>query len=208
MTATVIIVSFHLYFMPLKISVIVGSTRPNRFSDKPAAWIAREAAKLKDVQVETLDLRDYPMPFFEQPMSPSMNQGDYGNDVVNKWAKKIAESDAFIMVSPEYNHGTSAVLKNALDSVYKEWNNKAVGFVSYGGVGGARAVEQLRLNCIELQMASTRNAVHIPGNVIFPIIMGKAQWTAETEAGLQDAANGMLTQLLWWGNALKAARGK
>lgn len=192
----------------LKIAVIVGSTRQNRFSDKPAKWIFEEAKKLPNVEVELLDLRDYEMPFYEQAATPStITNGDYGNEVVNKWAKKIAWADAFIIVTPEYNHSTSAVLKNAIDHVYAEWNNKAVGFVAYGSVAGARAVEHLRNIAVELQMASVRNAVHIPGNVLFPIIMGKAEWNAEVEAHYKDNADGMLKQLVAWGNALKTMRG-
>src|SRR5579872_3399556 len=129
----------------LKIQVIIGSTRQGRFSEKPAQWIFEEAKKKTGLEVELLDLRDYPMPFFNEPMSPSRVEGKYPNEAVQKWAKKIAEADGYIIVSPEYNHGYPAVLKNAMDSIYKEWNNKSVGFVSYGSVGGGRAVEQLRL---------------------------------------------------------------
>lgn len=192
---------------PLKISVIIGSTRQNRFSDKPAQWIYEEAKKLEGVEVELLDLRDFPMPLYDEPISPSgVQNGAYANDIVKQWAQKINAADAFIMVSPEYNHSTSAVLKNALDNIYREWNNKAVAFVSYGSVGGARAVEQLRQIAVELQMASTRQAVHIPGSVVFPIAFGGAPWTAEIEASLKESADSMLKQLVWWGNALKKAR--
>lgn len=193
---------------PLKIKVILGSIRPNRFGEKPAKWIAEYVKNLPDVDVELLDLKDYPMPLFNDAVSPSMHKGPYENKVIDAWAQKITEADAFIIVSPEYNRGTSAVLKNALDWVYTPWNNKAVGFISYGSAGGARAVEQLRLNAIELQMAPVRQGVHIFGHVIFPIQMGKAQWTAETEKGLQDQADKMLAQLTKWGRAMKGAREK
>ena len=109
------------------------------------------------------------------------------------------------MVTPEYNHGTSGVLKNALDWVYQEWNNKPVAFVSYGGVGGARAVEQLRLNTIELQMAPIRTAVHIPGEQYFQVLFGKMD-AKELFASVSKQAEGMITQLLWWTKALKNAR--
>lgn len=192
---------------PLKIAVIVGSVRENRFADKPARWIAEQAKKLGDVEVETLDLKDHPLPFYDRAVTPSMSKpGEYGEDAADAWAKKIAAADAFVIVTPEYNHGPSAVIKNALDAVFHEWARKPVGFVSYGSVGGARAVEQLRLNAVELSMAPIRTAVHIPGNVMFPILFGKAEWNAETEAGLRDDADKMLTQLLWWAKALKAAR--
>ena len=190
----------------LKIKIILGSTRQNRFSDKPGAWILAEAKKKEGVDVELLDLRDYQLPFFNEPMSPAMiKNGEYPNEIARRWADKIREADAFIIVTPEYNHGTSAVLKNALDYVYAEWNNKPVGFVSYGGVSGARAVEQLRLVSIELQMAPIRSAVHIAGG----------PWNLLDESGklkdgaldpFQKSADGMINQLLWWAKALKAAR--
>lgn len=186
----------------LKIKVILGSTRPNRFSEKPGAWIFEEVKKLEGVGAELLDLRDWPLPMFDQPQSPSMvKDGNYGNEQVTAWAQKIGEADAYVMVSPEYNHGTSGVLKNALDSVYAEWNNKAVGFVSYGSVGGARAVEQLRLIAIELQMAPVRSAVHIPGSIVWG-----SGWNADAETSMKDSADTMLGQLTHWGRALKSAR--
>lgn len=187
----------------LRIAVIIGSTRPNRFSEKPAQWIFDIAKKLPGTEVELIDLRDHPLPFFDEPKSPSMANGDYGREDLNAWAKLIGSFDAYVMVSPEYNHGTSAVLKNALDVVYGEWNNKSVGFVSYGSVGGARAVEQLRLVAIELQMAPVRQGVHIPANVVFG---GPDAWNDEAKAHLQKSADTMLSQVVMWGNALKAAR--
>ena len=188
------------------IKVIAGSTREGRFSDKAASWIAEEIKKQEGVKVEILDLRDYDMPFFNEPMSPSFKKEPYKNEAVARFTKKIAEGDAFVMVTPEYNHGTSGVLKNALDWVYPEWNNKPVAFVSYGGVGGARAVEQLRQNVIELQMAPIRNAVHIPGEQYFPVLFGKVS-TGELFSSQSEKAEAMTTQLLWWTRALKNARG-
>jgi len=138
-------------------------------------------------------------------VSPAyVENGDYGNEAINTWGKKIAEADAFIIISPEYNHGTSGILKNALDSVYREWNQKAVAFISYGSAGGARAVEQLRQVAVELQMASTRSAVHI-----------QAPWLlSEQDGSLKEAAldpyttslNNTLDQLTWWAKALQSAR--
>lgn len=189
----------------INIKIIVGSTREGRFSDKAASWIAEEIKKQKGVAAEVLDLRDYEMPFFNEPMSPSFKQEPYKNEAVARFTKKIAEGDAFVIVTPEYNHGTSGVLKNALDWVYQEWNNKPVAFVSYGSVGGARAVEQLRLNAIELQMAPIRNAVHIPGEQYFQVLFGKMD-TKDLFALVSKQAEGMITQLLWWTRALKNAR--
>ena len=190
---------------PLSIKVIAGSTREGRFSDKAALWIAAELKKQEGVDAEVLDLRDYDMPFFNEMATPSFKQEPYTHEQVARFTKKIAEGDAFVMVTPEYNHGTSAVLKNALDWVYQEWNNKPVAFISYGSVGGARAVEQLRLNAIELQMAPIRASVHIPGDRYFPVMFGKAD-AGELLSSLTEPAQTMITQLLWWTKALKAAR--
>ena len=190
---------------PLNIKVIAVSTREGRFSDKAAVWIAGEISKQEGVAVEVLDLRDYDMPFFNEPMSPSFKQEPYKNEAVARFTKKIEEGDAFVIVTPEYNHGTSGVLKNALDWVYQEWNNKPVAFVSYGSVGGARAVEQLRLNAIELQMAPIRNAVHIPGEQYFQVLFGKMD-AKELFASVSKQAEGMIAQLLWWARALKNAQ--
>lgn len=191
----------------LKIKIILGSTRPNRFSDKPGAWLLEKAKKLEGVEAELLDLRDYPMPFYDEPISPSMvKESAYPNEIVRKWAGKIKEADAFVIITPEYNHSTSSVLKNALDSIYAEWNRKAVGFVAYGSVGGARAVEHLRDISAELQMASVRNAVHIsqPWNMLDE----KGNLKAGALEPFSTSADNMLNQLIWWASALKMAREK
>lgn len=190
---------------PLRIKIIIGSTRSNRFSEKPAAWVHDMVKDKQDVEVEVLDLRDYTMPFFDEPTSPSMNQtGVYTNPVVNAWAKKIREADAYIVVAPEYNHGYSAVLKNAFDFVYYEWNKKTIGFVSYGSVGGARGVEQMREVAIELQMAPVRTAVHIPAP--WTMLDGKGNLKPGSLDPFVQSAETMLTQVIWWGKALKVAR--
>ncbi len=186
------------------IKIILGSTRPNRFSDKPGAWMFEEMKKQQGIEAEMLDLREYAMPFFNEAATPSSKKEDYTHEAVARWTKKIAEADGFIVVTPEYNHGTSAVLKNAFDYVSKEWNNKPVAFVAYGTVGGARAVEQLRQVAIELQMVPIRNAVHI-----------FSPWLMLDEKGMlkpgsfdpyQKSADMTIAQLLWWARTLKAAR--
>lgn len=187
------------------IKVVAGSTREGRFSDKAAGWIAGELQKREGVIVEVLDLRDYEMPFFNEAATPSFKQEPYTNEAVARFTKKIAEGDAYVLVTPEYNRSTSGVLKNALDWVYQEWNNKPVAFISYGSVGGARAVEQLRLMAVELQMAPIRNAVHIPGADYFPVVMGNGDVSA-LFAKVQKPAEGMMDQLLWWARALQVAR--
>lgn len=186
----------------LKIQVIIGSTRPNRFSEKPAKWIFEELKKREGVEAELIDLRDWPLPFFDEPVSPSMQQGKYTNELATKWAKKIGQADGYIIVTPEYNHGYPAVLKNALDYVYSEWNNKPVGFVSYGGVaGGTRSVQQIRQVIIELQMVPIRNGIHIP--MYWSQLDEKGNLKTET---LRENADNMLNQLIWWAKALKPAR--
>src|SRR5487761_2729585 len=122
----------------LNVKIILGSTREGRFSDKVGAWIGGEATKRPDMNAEILDLRDYPMPFFDQQETPGYKSKPYAEPSVVKWTAKIQEADAFVIVAPEYNHGYPAVLKNALDWVYQEWNNKPVAFVAYGSALGAR----------------------------------------------------------------------
>lgn len=195
----------------IKIKVIIGSTRQGRFSEKPAQWIFEEAKKLEGVGAELLDLRDYEMPFFDSSMSPSMAKGQYSNETVKKWAEKINDGDAFIVVAPEYNHGYTAVLKNAMDVIYHEWNRKPVGFVSYGGALGARAVEQLRQVAVELQMAPIRNAIHIPVDIFMAGMMGKGPQGPEMfepirKSQMGDPMERFFNDLLWWAKALKTAR--
>src|SRR6266849_7650115 len=190
--------------MPV-ISVIVGSTRQGRFSEKPARWILQHLKKRSGVDARLLDLRDFPMPFFDQPVSPATpGRPPFENDVDKKWTAQIAAADGFVFVTPDYNYGPPAVLKNALDWVYPEWNRKAAAFVSYGSVSGARSVQQLRENAIELQLVPVRKGVAIPVATLMAHFRG-----GDVEKGLAElgpAANAMLDDLLWWTLALKTAR--
>jgi len=187
------------------ISVIVGSTRPGRFSEKPADWILQHLKRRSGVDARLLDLRDYPMPFFDQPVSPATpGRPPYENDVVKRWTAAIAQSDGFVFVTPEYNYGAPAVLKNAIDWVYPEWNRKAVGFVSYGSAMGARSVQQLRETAIEVQMAPIRSSVPIPVATLWAHFQGGDVDKGLAEIDQQAAA--MIDDLLWWTSALKAAR--
>lgn len=186
------------------IKVIIGSIREGRFGDKPAAWISEQIKKQEGIAVEILDLADYNMPFFNESVSPAYKQEPYKNEAVSRFTKKIAEADAFVIVTPEYNRGTSAVLKNALDWIYPEWNNKPVAFVAYGGVGGARAVEQLRLNAIELQMAPIRQSVNISAHWL--LLDEKGNLKPGSLDQYEKPAEIMIDQLLWWTRALKTAR--
>ena len=187
------------------ISVIVGSTRQGRFSEKPAQWIFQRLKNRGGVDARLLDLRDFPMPFFDQPVPPAMpGRPAYENEVVKKWTAEIARSDGFVFVTPEYNYGPSAVLKNALDWVYPEWNRKAAAFVSYGSAMGARGIQQLRLTAIELQLAPVRSSVYIPVATLWAHFQG-----GDVDAGLTEleaAAKTMIDDLVWWTAALKAAR--
>ena len=187
------------------ISVVIGSTRQGRFSEKPAQWILQRLEKRDGVDVRLLDLRDFPMPFLDEPVPPAMpGRPPYENDVVKKWTAAIAQSDGFVFVTPEYNYGPSAVLKNAIDWVYPEWNRKAAAFVSYGGAAGVRSVQQLRETAIELQLAPIRSSVHIPAATLWTHFQG-----GDVNAGLAELegpAGIMIEDLLWWTAALKAAR--
>ena len=187
------------------ISVVVGSIRQARFSEKPAQWVLQHLKDRAGVDTRLLDLRDFPMPFFDQPVPPAMpGRAPYENEVVKRWTAEIARSDGFVFVTPEYNYGPPAVLKNALDWVYPEWNRKAAAFVSYGSVAGARSVQQLRETAIELQLAPIRSSVHIPAAVLWAHFQG-----GDVNAGLAELeaqAKAMIDDLLWWTAALKTAR--
>jgi len=185
-----------------RIGIVIGSTRPSRFGEKPAAWIHDIAQKRTDLDFELIDLRDYKLPLFNEPISPAW--GTLKNEEALRWQAKLASLDGFILVTPEYNHGPSAVLKNALDYAYKEFLRKPVAFVGYGSVGAARAVEQLRLVTAELQMVSVRHAVHIGGGDFLGLFQqGKS---FDDYPHLAQSTGPMLDDLAWWTKTLKSAR--
>ncbi len=191
----------------LKILIILGSTREGRFSEKPGRYMFDELSKVTGVEAELIDLREWNLPFYDQSAPPSSIKVPYTHDIANTWKAKVGEADAFIIIAPEYNHGYPAVLKNALDWVYKEWNNKPIGFVSYGSAMGTRSVEQLRQVAVELQMMPIRNAIHLPldmfrGAVAVPYDAALFKPLREP----MDRVQGFFDQLLWWAQALKAAR--
>jgi len=188
----------------MRLSVIAGSVRQNRFSRAAGDWVLAHLATHAGVEAELLDLADFPMPFYAEPIPPAMKRAPFANLHVERWTARVAASDGFVFVTPEYNHGTSAVLKNALDYVYAEWNRKPAAFVGYGGLGGARGVEQLRLVTIELQMAPLRTAVHIPGDLVRAAAQGKP--VEDGLAALDPHLNACLDELVWWARALKAGR--
>jgi NAD(P)H-dependent FMN reductase len=188
-----------------RIAVIVGSTRPTRYADAPAQWILKQAQARGDLDAELVDLRDYPLPYFDEIASnrwmPSRNA-----EAV-RWQETVGRFDGYIFVVAEYNHSITGVLKNALDQAYKEWNHKAFTAIGYGGVGGARAVEHLRDIAIELQMVSTHTAVHLGGGDFMAVHPAFGNKPIEAvEANLLPAAKAALDDLVWWTRATMAAR--
>lgn len=183
----------------LNIQIIISSTRENRFGETVGKWVHGVAKERDDIDVELIDLRDYPLPFYEEAGSPS---GGHYAPAALPWKEKIEQGDGYIFVTAEYNHGPTAVLKNAIDHLNKEWNRKPAAFVSYGGgAGGSRAVEQLRLILIELHMAPIRDAV------VMPMARGNFDENGQPKSPDQNKfLNGMIDQLVWWGSALKTAR--
>lgn len=188
-----------------KIAVIIGSTRPTRFADKPAQWMLKQARARDDIEVELIDLRDHPLPFFDEMASnlwmPSQNPAAL------RWQETVGRFDGYIFVVAEYNHSISGVLKNALDQAYKEWNRKPFTAIGYGGTGASRAVEHLRGIGVELQMVSTHAAVHIGGGdfmSVFP--RGGNKPIEEIEANLLPSANTALDELVWWAKATMVAK--
>ena len=188
----------------MRIALIVGSTRPNRFADHPVKWIQQGAATRSDVELETLDLRDWPLPFFAEPTPPVFTGGVFTHPLAQLWGQTIAEFDGFIVCTAEYNHGPPAVLENALDYAMNEWKHKPVSYVGYGGLGAARAIEQLRLTAIQLRMAPLSLAVHI-GFEAFVGVLSQGK-SLDDYPYLIDARTLMFNQLVWWARALAPAR--
>jgi NAD(P)H-dependent FMN reductase len=184
----------------LKIAIILGSTRPGRNGKAVADWVVERASARTGAKYELLDLLDYPLPHLDEPIPPAA--GQYANDHTKAWAATIGSYDGFIFVSPEYNHSTSGVLKNAIDYLHAEWNNKAAAFVSYGSVGGARAIEHLRAICSELQIATVRQQLS------FSMFTDFENFSVFKPGPQHDAAAPiMFDQLEAWTGALKTVRG-
>jgi NAD(P)H-dependent FMN reductase len=182
-----------------KIGIILGSTRPGRNGEQVARWVYDIAAQRGDAQFELVDLLDYPLPHLDEPVPPSL--GQYQHEHTKQWAQKIASFDGYVFVTPEYNHSTSGVLKNAIDYLYGEWTNKAAGIVSYGSVGGARAAEHLRLIAGELQLADVRQSVSLS------LLTDFENYTVFKPGERNVAAlQTMLDQLIAWSTALAPLR--
>lgn len=188
----------------LKVGLIVGSTRPNRFADIPVPWLVEGASARRDLQLTVLGLRDFQLPFLNEPASPMATGGVFTEPEAQAWCKRIGEFDAFVALVAEYNHGPTAVLKNAFDSALIEWYRKPIAFVGYGGVGAARAIEALRGVVIELQMAPIRHEVNISMEPFLGILQ-KGRSLNDYQY-LVQSREVMFDHLVWWAEALKAAR--
>jgi NAD(P)H-dependent FMN reductase len=183
----------------LRIAVIVGSTRPGRKAEDVARWVHGIAARRSDAEYALVDIADYALPLLDEPVPPS--RGQYEKEHTKRWSATIAGFDGFVFVTPEYNHGVPGALKNAVDFLYGEWNDKAAGFVSYGSAGGVRAVEQLRLVMAELKVADVR------AQVMLSLATDFENYAAFKPAERHEKAVGaMLDQVVAWSGALKALR--
>lgn len=183
----------------IKVAIIIGSTRPGRVGEAVAGWVYDIAHKRSDADFELVDIKDFNLPLLDEPVPPSM--GQYSQPHTKAWAAKIDSFDAYVFVTPEYNHGTSGALKNALDFVYREWNNKAAGFVGYGSASGVRAVESLRLVMGELQVADVRAQVALS---LFTDFENFSVFKPAPQH--EQSVNTMLDQVIAWGGALKTLR--
>jgi NAD(P)H-dependent FMN reductase len=185
--------------MVIKIAIILGSTRPGRNGEAVARWVYEIAKKRIDAEFEFVDIKDFNLPLLDEPIPPS--QGQYSKEHTEVWSAKIDSFDGYVFVTAEYNHGIPGALKNGIDYLYKEWNNKAAGFVGYGSAGGVRAVEQLRLLMAELQVADVRAQVAVS------IITEFEDFRIFKPASYQEKlVNNMLDQVISWGRALKLVR--
>ncbi|WEF23635.1 NAD(P)H-dependent oxidoreductase [Paracoccus sp. S3-43] len=188
-----------------RIGVIISSTRDTRFADKPAQWLMDKVKDHADLEFELIDLRDANLPFFNEPASNLWMPSSDPNAVA--WQEKLASFDGFLFVVAEYNRSITGALKNALDQAYKEWNRKPFSALAYGSMGGARALEHLRLIGIELQMVPLRNAVHIGGGDFFKVSpLGANAPMSEIEGNLEGSLKATLDELSWWAKTLQNAR--
>ncbi|RQS26865.1 MULTISPECIES: NADPH-dependent FMN reductase [unclassified Burkholderia] len=188
-----------------RIALIIGSTRPTRFADVPAHWMLKQAQAREDLDVQVVDLRDHPLPFFDEMASNLWTPSK--NAEALRWQQTLQRFDGFIFVVAEYNHSITGALKNALDQAYKEWNRKAFTAIGYGATGAVRAVQHLRDVAVELQMVSTRSTVHLLGPDFFSVHPAyHGQPIEGVEDHLLPSAKAALDDLVWWTKATMAAR--
>lgn len=184
----------------LKVGIILCSTRPNRVGEGVARWVVDEAKKRSDAEFELVDIRDYNLPLLDEPVPAGMSS-NYTKEHTKKWSKKISSFDAFVFVTPEYNHGPAGALKNAIDFLYVEWNNKVAGFVGYGGVGGTRVVESLRCIMAELQIATVRTQLALSLRTDFENFK-----TLKPQSHHVKTLNKLLDEVVSWGTAIRGVR--
>lgn len=185
-----------------RIGIIISSTREGRFGERAARWVADIAASRSDISTEIVDLRDYPLPFFNYVASPRFVQID--TPEAKKWSNKLAELDGYVFVTAEYNHSISGVLKNALDFVFAEPARKPAAFVGYGAVGGARAVEHLRHIVVELSMVPLNRAVHVNMEPFMGMMTAGKDFADYPY--LAPTVETMLEELSWYAQTLRAGR--
>ncbi|REE91721.1 NAD(P)H-dependent FMN reductase [Paenibacillus taihuensis] len=184
----------------IKIGIIIGSTRPGRNGEAVARWTYDIAKKRNDAEYELVDIAEFNLPMYDEPIPPAMGQ-PYSKPHTKAWSEKIGSFDGYVFVTPEYNHATSGALKNAIDFLFLEWNNKAAGFVGYGSLGGSRAVENLRLIMGELQIADVRAQVALSLRDDFE------NYSVFKPLPHQEATvNAMLDQVVAWSGALQQLR--
>lgn len=183
----------------IKIGIIIGSTRPGRVGESVSRWVLQVAQERKDAEFELVDIQDFNLPLLDEPLPASMEQ--YSKPHTKIWSAKIDSFDGYVFVTPEYNHATSGALKNAIDFLYREWNNKAAGFVGYGGLGGTRAVENLRAIVSELEIAHVRSQVALSLKTDFEDFS-----VFKPAAHQVKSVNKMLDQTIAWSGALKNLR--
>jgi NAD(P)H-dependent FMN reductase len=183
----------------IKIAILIGSTRPNRKAETVARWVYEQATKRSDAEFELVDIKDYNLPLLDEPAIPSRRQ--YTQPHTKVWSEKIASFDAYVFVTPEYNHAIPGALKNAIDYLYYEWHDKSAGFVSYGSAGGVRAVEGLRLVMGELHVADVR--AQLP---LYLLTDFENYTTFKPTPSHEKVLNTMLDQVIAWGGALKTLR--
>ena len=183
----------------LKIAIVLGSTRPGRKSEAVAKWAYEIAQKRADADFTLLDLATFELPLLDEPMPAA--SGSYSHPHTRRWSAAIASFDGYIFVTPEYNHGTSGALKNAIDFLYHEWTDKAAGFIGYGYTMGARAIENLRLVMASLQVATVRPHVGLS------LFTDFERATVFKPTAIQEKSlNSVLDHVIAWGGALRVLR--
>jgi NAD(P)H-dependent FMN reductase len=188
-----------------QIAVIISSTRQGRFADKPAQWVVSRLESEPDVKVDLVDLRDHPLPPFDAA-PPAYTLRNYPTPHAAKLGERIDAADGFVVLTAEYNHGYTGTLKNAMDHTFVEWGHKPISFVGWGNVGGARAIEQLRLVSVEFEMAPLRHAVHILPEVMVAAMQAPEPFDPAVFASLDEKLDRLVADLVWWTDALGAAR--